>query len=125
MAQSKIETFMNPSGFIEQHYIGRQTADSVTASANTLKKLVKTLRAQSQPALILLDISRLKIVFDKKAHAAAIKGLRAVKYDRGAIYGPVSAQVLLNTLSMVAGVQHKVRAFNGRADAVQWLKAGN
>jgi len=117
-----VKTFMNPAGFIEVHYIGRQTAESVAESVKVLQKSAKKIHASKRPVLILLDISRLKIVFDQKAHAVAARGLTEVPFERGAIYGPLKAQLLINTLSMVAGVQYKVRAFGDRLEAIEWLR---
>jgi len=121
-AAGRVETQLSPSGFIEQHYIGPQTADSVQKAIGSLKTYINKLKIEKKPVLILLDMSRLKITFDAQARMAAVKGMREVHYDRGAFYGPLRVLVLINTLAMVSGVQHKVKAFGERLDAIRWLK---
>lgn len=119
-----IQTLISPAGFIEQRYVGRQTLSDLETSVKKLNKYVLKVRQKKRPVLILIDISQVEITFDRQIHVAGIKAMQNIKFTRGAIYGSLSAQVLINTLARVAGVHSKVRAFDTRLDAIKWLQQG-
>jgi hypothetical protein len=119
----KNEVFLNPSGFIEQCYIGYQTEKSTAEGIAELEKLAAKLRAQRKPVLILIDITKLGGT-SLGARVAGINGMKSVKYKRAAMYGSLSTQVLVNTLAMIAGKQDNTKAFSDRAEAIKWLKGG-
>jgi hypothetical protein len=124
MALKKNQTYLNPAGFIEQKYIGYQTEKNTTDGIAKLQGIAKKLEAQHKPVLILIDITQLGGT-SSSARMAGISGMRRVKYKRAAMYGPLSTQILVNTLAMIAGKQNKTKAFSDRAEALKWLRGGS
>ena len=118
-----VSTFINPAGFIEQHYIGPQTGVTVAQGVQAVNSEVKKLKKQKRAALVLIDISQVTST-DLSSHTTAVKGMREVPYKRIAIYGPLSLQILLNTLAIVADKYDAVHAFSSRLEAIEWLKQG-
>lgn len=115
-------TFSNPAGFIEQSYRGYQTAASVEKSIAALEHCAAEIRRQKQPVLVLIDITKLRRT-TLAARRAGLSGIKTVAFDKAAMYGPMWTQNLVNTLALVAGKKHKVRAFDDRSEAVRWLKS--
>jgi len=70
---------------------------------------------------ILVSVSKVTS-FGWAAQKAAVMAMREVSYDRVAIYGPISLQILLNTLSHVADSYNEVRAFSNRIETLEWLR---
>lgn len=120
-ATGEVKTSLNPQGFIEQRYWGKQTTSNIEAGVKELSEYITALRAEKTPILILIDVSEVIIDFDRRIHKAGIKGMNAISFKRGAVYGSLSSQVLINTLALVAGKQHKVQAFVSRDEAIKWL----
>ncbi len=117
----KVSTFLNPSGFVEQHYLGDQDGDSVSEGVKEVDDLVDRLRSEGKPALVLVDLTEVTSTnFD--SHTVAVRGMKEVPCDLLAVYGPLSLQVLINTLSMVAGKGDIVHAFGTRIEALRWLR---
>ncbi|MBI5906645.1 hypothetical protein HY857_01185, partial [Candidatus Saccharibacteria bacterium] len=116
---------LDPTGFIEQRYSGRQTVTNIRKGIEQLDKHSKALLAKKMPVLILIDISDVVIDFDRRIYMAGVEGMRTVSFKRGAIYGPLPAQILINTLALVADKQRKIRAFGKRSEAVKWLLGGS
>ena len=119
-----VTTFINPSGFIEQHYIGAQNGKTVAKGVNAVNLAVKKLRSQHKAALVLVDISQVTTT-NLNSHMAAVKGMREVPFKKIAIYGPLSLQILLNTLAIVADKHDLVHAFSSRIEAIEWLREGD
>ena len=121
------KSFYNPSGFVEMHFSGEQTPDSVIAAIAELVGWSKKLNTKKQKVLILADITGVpKIDISGKmtpARRAAVKAMTSAKYDRIAVYGNVAVQILVNTLVLIAGKRKQVRVFSDRAEALRWLKA--
>jgi len=126
-SSEKIRTIYNPSGFIEQHFIGVQTPQPVLDAVDELVKRAAKLKSQNKPALVLVDVTKVpKIdVSDRmlKARRSAVKAMREAKYDRVAIYGALPVQVMVNTLVLIAGKRDKIRVFASRDEALKWLKS--
>jgi len=124
-AKSKsVSTFINPSGFIEQHYIGVQTGKTVTSGVRAAAAAVKKMHGKKKPALMLVDLSQVTST-DLSSHIAAVKGMKEVPFEKIAIYGPLTLQILLNTLAIVADKYAKVHSFATRVEAVEWLRRGD
>ncbi|MBI4033815.1 hypothetical protein HY379_02330, partial [Candidatus Saccharibacteria bacterium] len=113
------ETFIHPSGFIEQSYKGTQTAKSVQEGIGQLRKCATKLKKQKKPLLVLIDISELKGT-NAEARKAGLEGIKTVHFKKAAIYGPLWTQVLVNSLALIAGQKNKVKAFDNRVEAVGW-----
>ncbi len=121
----KVKTLLDPAGYIEQSYRGRQTTTDIRDGVKQLDKHSKALRAKKKPVLILIDISDVVIDFDRRIYMAGVEGMRTISFKRGAIYGTLPAQILINTLALVADKQRKIRAFGSRSEAIDWLLGGN
>jgi hypothetical protein len=120
-SQGSFEITLNPSGFIEEKYIGHQDELDVISGVSKLNYYSKKLSKQNKPVLILIDLSELGTT-TAQARIEGIKTLRTLTYKRMALYGPLPSQVLANTLAFVAGKQNKVCAFGTRAEAICWLQ---
>ena len=126
MKRAKFKTFDNPGGFIEQHFFGIQTSDSVIAAVNDLVERAKKLNAKNQPVFILVCVEQVpKIDISGKmapARKQAVQAMRTAQYDRIAIYGNTAVQIMVNTLVLIAGKRDKIRVFGDRVEALRWLK---
>ncbi|MBI4033814.1 STAS/SEC14 domain-containing protein [Candidatus Saccharibacteria bacterium] len=126
--KKKVETFIHPAGFIEQHYTGLQTLNSVLAGLKELENHVKeVVREQGKPALILVDTTGLaKVDLSRrmlKARKTGTRLMRQLHFERAAIYGPLAVQILVNTMARVGGVHKRIRVFDQRAKALKWLQS--
>lgn len=125
--KKKVETFIHPSGFVEQHYSGFQTLNSVLTGLRDLEKNVnKAVKDQGKPALILVDTTGLtKVDLSRKMLGARQKGVQMMKdldFKKAAIYGPLAIQILVNTMAKIAGASNRIKVFENRVDAICWLK---
>jgi hypothetical protein len=118
--------FINPSGFIEQHYSGVLEPDEILESLKQLRRFSRKLQDNNQPILILGDVSKLKkmefmsskMAEVRKAAAATVKD---IEFERGAVYGSLRVQVIVSALALVAGKRDKIRVFDNRISAIKWL----
>lgn len=126
VSKGKVDTLINPAGFIEQCYIGLVKIQAVSKAIKELAKLVEEQKTQKKPALILIDTSlaATSLFFNTQAHNAAIKGIKTIPLDKAAIYGPLLTQVTVNTLAMIAGKKGKICGFTDRQEAIRWLRTG-
>ena len=126
MARDKYKIFVSPAGFIETHFTGNQTPDSVIDAVEELVKRAKKLKVRKELVLVLVDVTDVpKIDISKRmarAHQQAVKAMTTADYDRIAVYGNVAVQILVNTLVMIAGKRDKIRVFASRIEALKWLK---
>jgi hypothetical protein len=126
--KDKFKTFISPAGFIEQHFLGNQTPDSVIGAIDELIKGALKLKANKEPILILVSVTEVsKIDISGKmahAHEKAVDAMKRAEYDRIAIYGSMAVQLMVNTLVLIAGKRHKIRVFDSRLEALKWLKSG-
>lgn len=120
-ATKSVSTFINPSGLIEQHYLGDQDGETVAAGVNEADSFVKRQMSVNERPLLLVDLSRVTST-DIDSHIAAVKGMKEVAYERISVYGPPRMQMLINTLAFVAGKSDSVHAFRNRSEAIKWLK---
>jgi hypothetical protein len=116
-----VNTFINPAGIVEQHYIGRVTSSSVLKAVSDLRKFAKQIRDENKPALYLADVTKVTS-HTLSSHKTALLNMEESPYDRSAVYGKLPLQILLNTLFMVSGKFDRSRAFSNRIDAIRWLK---
>jgi malonyl CoA-acyl carrier protein transacylase len=128
MRQNSNDTkiFINPSGFIEQHYFGELDPKSILDALTQLRTYAKKLNSEDKRVLILEDVSKItKIEFlsPKMAEVRkeAAKALKNIKFERVALYGPLHLQVILTTLALIAGKRNKVQVFDNRTAAIKWL----
>jgi hypothetical protein len=126
--KKKVETFIHPAGFVEQHYTGFQTLNSVMSGLRDLEKHVnKVVEDKGKPALVLVDTTGLtKVDLSRRMLGARQKGvalMRDLGFAKAAIYGPLAIQILVNTMAKIAGVNGRIRVFESRVDAIRWLKS--
>jgi len=126
MARDKYRIFVNPSGFIETHFIGNQTPDSVIGAVEELVKRAEKLKLRHELVLVLVDVTKVpKIDISGKmanARKEAVKAMTSAEYDRIAVYGNMAVQIMVNTLVLIAGKRDKIRVFASRIEALRWLK---
>jgi hypothetical protein len=118
--------FINPSGFIEQHYFGELTPEEIINGLKQLRFYAKKQEAEGKEVLILEDttkVTKVEFLSPKMAgvRKEAAKTMKAMNFGRTAIYGPLHVQVIVTTLAMVVGKHNKVQVFETRAAAIKWL----
>jgi hypothetical protein len=121
-----MEIFINPSGFVEQHYSGTLEPEAILEGLIKLKKYSKELESQNKPVLILEDVSKIKkLEFLSprmaKVRKAAAKTTKEINFTRAAVYGPLHIQIIITTLALVAGKRDILQAFDNRVLAIKWL----
>jgi hypothetical protein len=125
VVKHKSSIFINPSGFIEQHYHDGQTPESSLEAMKQLKNYTKKTRAQNKPVLIYIDVTELTKVdlSSKMLHVriTAAKAMKEYDFDKAAICGPLAVQVLVTTLALVAGKSKIIKVFDSRTEAIKWL----
>jgi hypothetical protein len=127
-SKNYVKTFVNPAGFVEQHYVGSPSPMQILSGIKELESLVLNQQKSRKQPLVLIDITKnTKIDLSMRmmgTRIEAVKLMRSLPYKRAAIYGPVAIQVIVNTLATVAGarVRKKIRCFSNRAAALEWLK---
>lgn len=123
---AKFELFINPAGFVEEKFYGVQTPSSVLEGMNCLIKEARKLAASGRQTLILVDITEVPKLNTsaamKQVHKDIVQAMREETYDRIAVYGDLATQVLVNTLTLIAGKRRKIRVFSDRVDALRWLR---
>jgi len=125
----KFKTFINPEGILEQHYFGLQTPESILGALAELEDYSKKIIDQARPILILADTSQLPKVDISprmlKVRVAGVKTMRQINFKRAAVYGPLKVQIMVNTMALITGKQHRLRVFGDRVKAIRWLKQGD
>jgi hypothetical protein len=53
-------------------------------------------------------------------HAVA-RATKELNFDKAAAYGPLSFQVIVASLALMAGKRHQIKVFGSRTDAIKWL----
>jgi len=123
----KFQVFYNPSGFVEIHFSGEQTPESVISAIEELVSWSKKLNAKDHRVLILADVNEVpKVDISGKmapARRVAVSAMKNAKYEKIAVFGNVAVQIMVNTLVLIAGKRQKIRVFSSRVDALRWLKA--
>lgn len=127
LGRSKVETFINPAGFIEQWFSGPQKPESLIHGVEQLVKKAKKINARSEAVLILVDASSVPKIDGTgqmaQARKVAVKAMKSAPYNKIAVYGNLAVQIMVNTLALVAGRRDKVKVFADRTDALRWLKS--
>jgi hypothetical protein len=128
MKQSDNNTkiFINPSGFIEQHFFGDLEPEAIIDGLKKLKNHAKNLESKNQPVLILEDVTKLKKIEFLSPKMAGVRKLAAktmkdIDFERAAIYGSLRIQVIVSTLALVTGKRDKLQVFDTRTAALKWL----
>ena len=121
-----VTTFLGPSGIVEQHFVGSQNPSDILEAIQELGVYSKKLQKQDKPLLILVDVSKVtRVDLSKRmqgARKAGIEAMRSVGYEKAAVCGPLSVQILVSTMALVAGVHSKVKVFDNRVNALRWLR---
>jgi hypothetical protein len=118
--------FINPSGFIEQHFLGELTPEDIMDGLKQLRIFAKNQETEGKEVLILEDttkVTKLEFLSPKMAgvRKEAAKTIKEINFARTAIYGPLHIQVIVTTLALVAGKNNKVQVFETRTAAIKWL----
>jgi hypothetical protein len=121
--------FINPNGFIEQHFSGDLHPEHILDAIKELRAKSERLEKDGKPVLILEDVSKItKYDFLNPKMAgvrkSAAKAMKDIKFERAAIYGPLQIQVIVSTLALVTNKRTRVQVFNNRIDAIEWLLNG-
>jgi hypothetical protein len=118
-----VNTFINPAGLIEQHYVGAHNGITIGVGVREANKQVQKFIKANKPPLMLVNLTEVKST-NIKAHIAAAKGMRAVPFKKIAVYAPHNLQILINTLAIVSDRKKSVKAFDSRFEALEWLQEG-
>jgi hypothetical protein len=118
--------FLNPIGFIEQHFFGEVSPESALYGLTQLRTFAKKQEADGKKVLILEDTDKLTKIDYLSPKMAGVRknAARAVKdinFERAAIYGSLHVQVIVSTVALIAGKQNRMKVFPSRAAAIKWL----
>jgi hypothetical protein len=122
----KSSIFINPRGFIEQRFIGLVSPESTIDAIKQITTYTKKQQAQGKPVLILEDLTEVaksEFLSPKMAevrHAVA-RATKELNFDKAAAYGPLSFQVIVASLALMAGKRNQIMVFGSRTDAIKWL----
>lgn len=113
-----------PDGTIELVQTGYQTTKSILEYSNEISALVKQRRADKKPALLLVDIGGIT------GHESTVRDIAhnnlTNDFDSLAIVTDdnITARLIGNWLVKLVGQGERVRFFEGRDEALAWLKTG-
>lgn len=109
---------------IHIYVIGDQTAASVAAMGKDIVRLLKKLKTQGKPGLVLDDITLLGNT-DIQARRAVVDLAKTLPYKKTAMLGDGSVLMRVGTNLMLKamGKGDSVRYFENRDLAIAWLRA--
>lgn len=120
MAKNKV--FLNQDGLIEIQVVGDQNAASIELMGRELDVLITRLKALDKPALVLDDLLQIGKV-DAKGRKQVVDLGKNLNFDKLAMVGKGGLLRLgANLLLSAIGRGDKMRFFNDRAPAVEWLR---
>jgi hypothetical protein len=124
--QDENKIFVNPSGFIEQHFVGHLSPEAILSNLKQIEKYSKKQAAEGKKVLILEDLSKItKIEYlnpkMSKVRKESARTMKDLQFHKIAVYGPLQLQVIVNTMALVAGKRSKVQVFDNRISAIEWL----
>jgi hypothetical protein len=110
---------VHKDGFIEVKVVGDQTGETVAVMGDEVKR---HLAMKGQPPLILDDITKLGQT-DIPARQMVNQLAKTLPFERVAMYGDGSTlmRVGTNLLLKAIGMGGKIRYFDNRREAVEWL----
>jgi hypothetical protein len=110
---------VNKDGFIEVKVVGDQTGESVAAMGEEVKR---HLAQKGQRPIILDDITKLGKT-DIPARQTVNHLAKTLPFERVAMYGDGSTlmRVGTNLLLKAIGMGDKIRYFENRQEAIDWL----
>lgn len=118
----KNQVVLDQHGIIVINVVGDQTSDTVRQMGTQIAKLIDSRRKQNSPVLILDDLSQMGQT-DTAARKQVAELARRLNFDRAAMLGNGSPMMRYGTTFMIRafGQVDKVRYFDDRAKALEWL----
>lgn len=119
---SKNSVFINEYDVVEIVVNGDQTVDSVQAMGDEATKLLRKLRADSKPQLLLDNLFFVgSLPFDARRRVVDL--VKAGEFERFAVVGRGTAMRLgANLLIQAIGRGRQVRYFENYMKAIAWLR---
>ncbi|MFZ5554148.1 MAG: hypothetical protein ACOZCO_13610 [Bacteroidota bacterium] len=114
--------FIGEDGFIHHIYEGDQTFENVQKDVDTINALLAQMRKQNLPAKVLGNFSKIGKA-DSGARKAAGEAIKYGDFDKLALYGKnIFHTVAANLIITATGQRKRVRVFQTKEKAVEWLK---
>jgi SpoU rRNA methylase family enzyme len=118
--------FINPSGFIEQHFYGNVSPETALDGLKQLRAYAKKQKAAGKKVLILEDAAKLSKIDYLNPKMVAVrketdKAAREINFERAAVCGQLHLQVIISTLALIAGKRNHIKVFDSRSAAIKWL----
>lgn len=113
---------MGRDNHLHEDWIGDQNTKTVEHTRAEVTKLVAAIRKKGKRVLILADITRLGKA-SLSSRIAGYKLMYDLDYDKAAIFGSYRLKGLIDAVVQASGCGFKVRFFNNREQALEWLKS--
>ncbi|MEW6468729.1 MAG: hypothetical protein AB1458_07380 [Bacteroidota bacterium] len=114
--------YIGQDGFIYHEYVGDQSYDIIQNDIRQILSLIRQLRSERRPVLVLGDYSRIGYA-DSSARKAASEALKDADYDKVALFGTNLFHTMAANLIIIAsGKGKKVKVFQSKEKAVRWLR---
>jgi hypothetical protein len=121
-AMSKNKVFLNDENIIEIEVVGDQNVASVELMGREVDTLVTQLKAVGKPCVVLDNLLQIGKV-DAAARKLVVELSKRLDYDRLAMLGKGGIMRLgTNLMLRASGRGYKIRYFDDRQQAVEWLR---
>lgn len=121
--QQTNRVFRGKDGIIYNLYLGDQTGQTVKNTGDDVNLLLKRLKRQGKKILILADISQIGNI-SLPARQVGLGLIQELEYDKLAIYGAdFMTGSIVKVIVSVSGRSYKIRSFDSKPEAVEWLKS--
>ena len=108
----------NPS-FVEFHFVGDQTYDTIMTTFSKFEDTIK--KFHQPPTKLLVDLSQTGHP-DSGARIAGVESLKKLKYKKMALFtSSVYLKHIANFVIIASGKQHLTKVFDTRLSAINWL----
>lgn len=115
-------THLGKDGIIYQEFAPHQTRESVMRGVELITKAANLLRMQNKHILILGDLSGvLSSTYEARREGAKL--LRKIEADKAAYFGANTFfKYLVKFIIKASGLDNKVKYFDTKESALNWLK---
>lgn len=120
--QNQNEIFLNDKGWMEVHYIGDQTSETILKTHEEHKNVSKQHMLGEKPLKYLVDVSKLT-KNDSGARKAVVFAIGDLNVEKLAVFGGgIFLKTLTNLIFTAVGKQSIMKYFSSREDAEKWLE---
>jgi hypothetical protein len=119
--QPHYEMHLNDRGLIELAYIGPQTVETVEASLDAAKAMIRERIQAGKPANFIIDYGRIGKT-TVEANRRAMRGMKELQFHRMAgINAKPVIRFITNTIASFTGDSKRAKHFKNPEEAERWL----